>query len=580
MLKILDDMHAPDYAFGQVLGWARDARAAGFSFRPPGGLSRSKQIDRLYDLIPEARQLLPSRAPLSFADGSVGDVIVFDFVPQLLNLLQNPKIMIQENLVIDVNNPLTPYADADKRLGEALSGSVYKEAYARFITQPQQELFVPIIQWIDRTSVSGNDRFSLKPYMFTPAIFTEPFRRTIKAWGFHGFLPKVKLSSAQNQMQQQGVPIRKYHKQLRKVLETFRTANDRLRNITLPLGPTKNISVNVVTCILFVIQDMQEGDMLCGRYGNHAKGIQRHCRACDVNYENLDNTRLQCTYLESDFMHDIAVNSDDDTRKRWSQHRVKNAFRFVPMADSLRGILGSSPVDTMHCFRKGMIEQVTFLVLSNVPVSKKAALDRLAIQFHKRHRQTYRKQYPATDFSNGITNLTKISASERYGLVFLFVILFQYEEGWAILDDALYSRDRNATLASVLQLFEGMLCFDAWLNLPMYWKLEDTEEARASLLFSLRKLMTWCTERIPQREEGQKWNFPKFHELLHIVDDMIRFGSSINFSAQRPESLLINAAKHPGRAAQMRHEGVKYELQAAQRLAYTGLINEIGRAHV
>ena len=200
LLKILDDMHAPDYAFGQVLGWARDAQAAGFSFRPPGGLSRSKQIDRLYDLIPEARQLLPSRSPLTFADGSVGDVIVFDFVPQLLNLLQNPKIMIQQNLVIDVNNPLAPYADADERLGEALSGSVYKEAYDRFITQPQKQLFVPIIQWIDRTSVSGNDRFSLKPYMFTPAIFTESFRRTIKAWGFHGFLPKVKLSSAQNQI--------------------------------------------------------------------------------------------------------------------------------------------------------------------------------------------------------------------------------------------------------------------------------------------------------------------------------------------------------------------------------------------
>ena len=102
LLKILDDMHAPDYAFGQVLGWARDAQTAGFSFRPPGGLSRSKQIHRFYDLIPEARQLLPSRSPLTFADGSVGDVIVFDFVPQLLNLLQNPKIMIQENLVIEI----------------------------------------------------------------------------------------------------------------------------------------------------------------------------------------------------------------------------------------------------------------------------------------------------------------------------------------------------------------------------------------------------------------------------------------------------------------------------------------------
>ena len=69
--------------------------------------------------------------------------------------------------------------------------------------------------------------------------------------------------------------------------------------------------------------------------------------------------------------------------------------------------------------------------------SSLTSLDAIAVHFHKTHRQTYRKKYPATDFSNGITNLTKISASERLGLVFLFVILAQYDEGWAILNTAL-----------------------------------------------------------------------------------------------------------------------------------------------
>ena len=88
-------------------------------------------------------------------------------------------------------------------------------------------------------------------------------------------------SSAQNQIQRQCDPICKYHKQLRKVLETsFTSAINRLVcDIILPQGSMKNICVDVVTCILFVLQDMQEGDMLRGRYGNHAKGIQRHCRA-------------------------------------------------------------------------------------------------------------------------------------------------------------------------------------------------------------------------------------------------------------------------------------------------------------
>ena len=576
LLKVLDDMNAPDYAFADILTWAREANAANYSFHPAGGLSRSQSIDLLFDAMPNARQLLPSIVPVTCHNGSLSNVVVFDFVPQLLSLLQNPEIMQQCNLVIDVNCPLKPYANPTTVLGEALSGSVYREAYARYITKPHRQLFVPIIQWIDRTHVTGNARFSLKPYMFTPAIFTERFRRTIKAWGYHGFLPKVKRSSAQNQMERQGDPIRNYHLQLRAVLEPFAAANARLRNITLPLGPTQSISVDIVTCILFIIQDMQEGDMLCGRYGTHTKGIQRHCRACNVNYANLDNHLVQCTYLSADVMHKIALTGDVETRKRWSQHQLDNAFNSVPLADPVRGIFGATPCETMHCFRKGMIEMVTFLVLKNVPVSKRAALDRLAIHFHKTHRQTYRKMFPATDFSQGITNLTNISAAERLGLVFLFVIIFQYPEGWSILDTALHLRSKQATLSKILELFEGMLCLDAWLNQDTYWRLPDTDEAKASFLYSLRKLMKWCTTRIPVRDElGAKWNFPKFHELLHLVDDMIRFGASTNFCAQRPESLLILAAKKPGRRAQKRHGNSKYELQAAQRLAYSCMIDTV-----
>ncbi len=59
---------------------------------------------------------------------------------------------------------------------------------------------------------------------------------------------------------------------------------------------------------------------------------------------------------------------------------------------------------------------------------------------------------------------------------------------------------------------------------------------------------------------------------MHIVDDISRFGAPQNFCVQRPESLLIVAAKQPGRRAQKCHEGVVYELQAAQRLCYSIMI--------
>ena len=120
------------------------------------------------------------------------------------------------------------------------------------------------------------------------------------------------------------------------------------------------MQVDVIMCILFVIQDMQEGDMLCGRYGTHGSGIQRHSCACNVDDTNLDNPDVDCSFLVAAQVASIARNSNQALRKRWSQHRLNNVFDYVPMADPIRGVYGATPIETMHAFCKGMIEMVTF----------------------------------------------------------------------------------------------------------------------------------------------------------------------------------------------------------------------------
>ncbi|KAI2490314.1 hypothetical protein MHU86_24256 [Fragilaria crotonensis] len=185
----------------------------------------------------------------------------------------------------------------------------------------------------------------------------------------------------------QGDNVRNYHAQLDAVLSSFTSAGPYLMNVSLPIGPQGIMQVDVITCILYVIQDMQEGDMLCGRFGSHGAGIQRHSRACDVDHENLDNpAEVQCSMLSAQAISAIARDPNVATRKRWSQHRLNNVFDSIPMADPIRGIYGATPVETMHAFRKGMIEMVTFLILENVPPSQLAALDALAIRFHNTHR--------------------------------------------------------------------------------------------------------------------------------------------------------------------------------------------------
>jgi hypothetical protein len=96
----------------------------------------------------------------------------------------------------------------------------------------------------------------------------------------------------------------------------------------------------------------------------------------------------------------------------------------------------------------------------------------LAVGFHKKHKQTCRKFYPATNFSNGITNLTKISAAERLGLVFLFVILYQYDEGCRILETTLQQRI-TTNLPDILELFQAIICFYAYMGGQVQWNKVD-----------------------------------------------------------------------------------------------------------
>jgi hypothetical protein len=128
LLKSFDDMNAPDDTFEVIIKRARTAKADNYLFYPQGGLLRSKNVDILFQSMNNAKQLLSSIQPVPTQNETSSDVIAFDFVPQLLRLLQNRRIMIQDNLVLGMQNPLQQYNSPNGDIGEALSGLVYREA--------------------------------------------------------------------------------------------------------------------------------------------------------------------------------------------------------------------------------------------------------------------------------------------------------------------------------------------------------------------------------------------------------------------------------------------------------------------
>jgi len=75
LLKILDDINAPNSAFKDIMKWAQDAHMNGFSFIPPAGDSRKQNIAHFRKLCTNSQQLQPQILPVNIPHGRPSHVV-------------------------------------------------------------------------------------------------------------------------------------------------------------------------------------------------------------------------------------------------------------------------------------------------------------------------------------------------------------------------------------------------------------------------------------------------------------------------------------------------------------------------
>jgi hypothetical protein len=155
-MYLLDEMECPDYAFKCIMDWAHNCFEAGFDFHPKSK-TRLGNLKWMYDSLHNAKQMLPSvvliQLPDHLPDTKSMDVICYDFVPQLLLILQNKEMMLANNLELDPNNPFSMYKPQDNLHGKALSGSVYQDMFQLFVSNPTKQLLCPLIYNKDGTQM-------------------------------------------------------------------------------------------------------------------------------------------------------------------------------------------------------------------------------------------------------------------------------------------------------------------------------------------------------------------------------------------------------------------------------------------
>ncbi len=131
------------------------------------------------------------------------------------------------------------------------------------------------------------------------------------------------------------------------------------------------------------------------------------------------------------------------------------------------------------------------------------------------------------------------SATQWMGLVFSFSILLCGREGR---EQLLQCMDPDR-LDNYLNIFEMSVCFHRWMKRPKFWRIDDTI-AKAEAHESIQVFLKTFKEYAP-RIKGNGLKIPKYHEFLHLCDQIEMYGPAMAYHTGICESHLKIWGKWP-----------------------------------
>jgi hypothetical protein len=96
-----------------------------------------------------------------------------------------------------------------------------------------------------------------------------------------------------------------------------------------------------------------------------------------------------------------------------------NAFWYIDIGGQQNLPL---PHDGMHIM-SGIIQKLLKLVYSPLSIGEKARLDDLVVEIFAKPKSSERRNFPRTDFSQGMTNLTMLTGDEWMGTLLTTLLL-------------------------------------------------------------------------------------------------------------------------------------------------------------
>lgn len=595
LLKRLKDLDCPMYAYDSIMNWALKWS----SIKKYGARTNTRQSTT--SVFQDDKHVLAKRrktvvnqlskrfclhglkptvniVALNDTSGSRSmefPVTTFDFKEQLFSLLSDASLMQPENLVFDGSTPSAEPNFGSRWISELNHGSWYENAYNYYkenFGSIENKLICGIILSVDKTHTDVKGKLCLEPVKFSLTLFnTETRRKNSRAWRRLGYINNLDVQHLTNNVTTffsnedlpnifthiydiegettRSQPTRSrnqqkfknsdkksmlYHKILGEILKGLKAVQNIGMSWRLKYPDGNYYDVKMFFPISMCVVDMKGGKQLCGMYDSYAN-ISRPCISCNCTFDDLTSSSQKCIPVNAYDMKSLILNGDSDELKSVSQLNNKiNVFFGLELCSWKYGIWGLCPSEVLHQFYEGIVDYVLNEFYQEVLTDKyRQQLDRYCQNIFEKCRNQSDSDYPKGNFILGINKTGRIKGTEKFASLFYLSLFLhmsisrtKHFKGKEIIED-----EMKKALLNWRILFEDLLYYHDWLLHKRFdrQKLIEYEKKILDLFKSIKKLV---------HRKGLGMNIPKFHEFLHIIRDIGRFGPPRGYDTCGNEGFL------------------------------------------
>ena len=517
---------------------------------------KEKQVP---DLVKKKVIVLPS-------SGAKVDIIYHDARDQVVSLLTDPRFEDEDFLHFD-DNPLAPPPENLSYVEDVNTGTAYTKTYKKLITNPQKQMLVPILLYIDGAVTGQFDKLEVEALKMSLGILKKRARDKDYGWRTLGYVPNYTGSDSRGKKilqesqhaaasllptaEEEGIvdqsdedsdaasqgfryiaeedyelhnnKAQDYHKILATILESYQQleANGMVWDYKYRGKLYKD--VRLVFFIEFVPCDNDEADKLCGHYRSRGEHVASLCRFCTIRTGQADshfmpkNVKLKTTAKIKRLVDCRQL----EKLKDWSQQDIINAFH--PLRFGLHndlGVHGACPMEMLHQILLGLFKNVRDCFFVQIGLRSKLSpeINAIAKLLGKMFARQSDRDLPKTNFSKGIFE-GKIMGKEFVGVMLLIAAILQTQKGRDVLKKVQKGHFKHHWLVQDwILLVETLLEWEAFLKLP---KMELKHVKR---LERKHQFVMYLIKKVCRRQQGMGLKFMKYHGILHIVFCILAFG--------------------------------------------------------